>query len=58
MSVALMFEGNNELPSFDTVGQQDLLWEEVFHVKRDVQILTLHVRHECVFKAARGKTQT
>lgn len=55
MSVALLFEGNNELPSFDTVGQQDLLWEEIFHIRRDVQIFTLHVRHKCVFKATRGQ---
>lgn len=55
MSVALLFEGNNELPGFHTVGQQDLLWEESVHIKRDVQVFPLHVRHKCVFKATRTK---
>lgn len=58
MSVALLFEGNNELPRFDAVGQQDLLWEESFHIGRDVQIFTLHVTHKCVFKATGTKTHT
>lgn len=55
--MALLFEGNNELPSFDAVGQQDLLWEEILHIRRDVQIFTLHVRHKCVFKATGAKTE-
>lgn len=53
MSVTLLFEGSNELPGFHIVGQQDLLWEESVHIKRDVQVFTLHVRHKCVFKATR-----
>lgn len=55
MSVTLLFEGSNELPGFHIVGQQDLLWEESVHIKRDVQVFTLHVRHKCVFKATRTK---
>lgn len=55
MSVALLFEGNNELPGFHTVGQQDLLWEESVHINRDVQVFPLHVRHKSVFKATRTK---
>lgn len=48
MSWTLLFEVNNELPGFNTVGQQDLLWELSFHIKRDVQVFTLYVSNKCV----------
>lgn len=51
LSLTLLFEGNNELPGFNIVGQEDLLWEELLHVRGNVQVFALHVRHKCVFEA-------
>lgn len=55
MSVALLFEGNDELPGFHTVGQEDLLWEELVHILGNVQVFTLHVALKCIFKAKKKK---
>lgn len=51
LSLTLQFEGNDELPGFDIVGQKDLLWEALFHVRQNVQVFALHVRHKCGFEA-------
>lgn len=55
MSVALLFEGNAELPGFHTVGQEDLLREELVHILGNVQVFTLHVALKCFFKAKKQK---
>ena len=48
---ALLFEGHDELPGFDVLGQADLLWEELLHFRGGVQVFSLQVRHQCVFQA-------
>lgn len=47
----LLLEGHNELPGFNILGEADLHWEELLHLRRGVQAFALHVTHQCVFQA-------
>lgn len=56
LSLTLLLEGHNELPGFDVAGQQDLVREELLHVRGHVQVFALHVRPQRVFDAFKRRT--
>lgn len=53
---ALLLEGYDKLPCFDVMGQEDLFWEELFHIGGNVHVFALHVRHQRVFQALKDET--
>lgn len=58
LSLTLLLEGNNELPGFNVVAQKKLIWEELFHLRRDVQVFALHVRQQCDLKPFKRQKNT
>jgi hypothetical protein len=48
LTAVLLFEDHTELPRFDEVREADLFWEQVFHLRRNIQVLALNVGHHRV----------
>lgn len=54
LSLTLLFEGNNELPGFHIMSQEELI-RELLHLGGHIQVFALHVRGERVLEAERHK---
>lgn len=54
LSLTLLFEGNDELPGFHVMSQEEPLRERL-HLRGNVQVFALHVREECDREAERHK---
>lgn len=54
LSLTLLFEGNNELPGFHIMSQEELLGE-LLHLGGHIQVFALDVRGQRVLEAERDK---
>lgn len=54
LSLTLLFEGNDELPGFHVMSQEELLGE-LLHLRGNLHVFALHVSEECDREAERHK---